>query len=70
MGFGCIQVLLDGIVWLPYLVDKIVEVATNGNKPILIDKKLSEGPDANQRGKRCIPLFLAFQVFLNNCFFL
>ena len=68
MGFCWIQVLSDGTVWLPYLVEKIVEVATNGSKPILIKKKLIEGPDANQWGKRWIPLFLAFQVFLNNFF--
>jgi hypothetical protein len=45
-----------------------VEVEKNGSKPILIKKKLIEGPDANQWGKRWIPLFLAFQVFLNNFF--
>lgn len=57
------KVLSDGTVWLPYLVEKIVEVATNGSKPILIDKKLIEGPDANQWGKRWIPLFLLLQYF-------
>ncbi|KAH9300495.1 hypothetical protein KI387_012078, partial [Taxus chinensis] len=55
------KVLPDNTVWLPNLVRNIVEVATNDGKSIVIDKKLIEGPDANQRGKRWIPVILLFQ---------
>jgi hypothetical protein len=34
----------------------------NGCKSISVDKKLIEGPNPNERGKRYIPLILAFQV--------
>ncbi|XP_057841157.2 translocase of chloroplast 34, chloroplastic [Cryptomeria japonica] len=57
------KILPDGTVWLPNLVKNIVEVATNDGKSIVIDKKLIDGPDANQRGKRWIPAVLLFQYF-------
>lgn len=56
------QILLNGIAWIPNLVKMIVEVALNEGRGILVDKKLIEGPNPNQRGKRFIPLILAFQV--------
>ncbi|XP_058184141.1 translocase of chloroplast 34-like isoform X1 [Rhododendron vialii] len=56
------KILLNGIAWIPNLVKKIVEVALNEGRGILVDKKLIEGPNPNQRGKRFIPLILAFQV--------
>lgn len=58
----CWQILPDGTVWLPNLVEKIVEVATGPTKSLLVDKKLIEGPNANQRGKIWIPLLVLFQV--------
>lgn len=56
------QILPDSTVWLPNLVEKIVEVATGPTKSLLIDKKLIEGPNANQRHKIWIPLLLLAQV--------
>lgn len=56
------QILLNGIAWIPDLVKMIAEVALNEGRGILVDKKLIEGPNPNQRGKRFIPLILAFQV--------
>ncbi|GAU33311.1 hypothetical protein TSUD_165760, partial [Trifolium subterraneum] len=55
------KVLPNGIAWIPNLVKTIVEVAMNGCKSITVDKKLIEGPNPNERGKRYIPLILAFQ---------
>uniref|UniRef100_A0A0C9S5A8 TSA: Wollemia nobilis Ref_Wollemi_Transcript_13037_1762 transcribed RNA sequence n=1 Tax=Wollemia nobilis TaxID=56998 RepID=A0A0C9S5A8_9CONI len=55
------KILPDDTVWIPNLVKNIVEVATNGSKPVLIDKKLIEGTDPNQMGKLLIPLVLFLQ---------
>ncbi|KAK6156028.1 hypothetical protein DH2020_010276 [Rehmannia glutinosa] len=41
----------------------ITDIALNGHSGILVDKKLIEGPNANDRGKLFIPLILAFQYF-------
>ncbi|CAM6096423.1 unnamed protein product [Calypogeia fissa] len=57
------KILPDGTVWLPNLVEKIVEVATGPTESLLVDKKLIEGPNANQRGKIWIPLLILFQYF-------
>ncbi|XP_045797154.1 translocase of chloroplast 34-like [Trifolium pratense] len=57
------KVLPNGIAWIPNLVKTIIEVAMNGCKSISVDKKLIEGPNPNDRGKRYIPLILAFQYF-------
>lgn len=40
----------------------ITDVVLNGSKAILVDKKLIEGPNPNERGKLFIPFILAFQV--------
>lgn len=51
------------------MVKEIIGVATNGNKSIVVDKKLLEGSESNDRGKVFIPLILGVQVkvlgFLN-----
>ncbi|CAJ2671893.1 unnamed protein product [Trifolium pratense] len=57
------QVLPNGIAWIPHLVQTITEVALNKNESILVDKKLIEGPNPNQRGKLWIPLIFAAQFF-------
>lgn len=56
------QILPNGIAWIPNLVETITEVVLSGGKSILVDKKLIEGPNPNERGKIFIPLILAFQV--------
>lgn len=43
-------------------MDHIVEVATNDNKSIVVDKKLIDGPNPNDRGKWWIPLVMLGQV--------
>ncbi|WJX78034.1 Translocase of chloroplast [Trifolium repens] len=58
------KVLPNGIAWIPHLVQTITEVALNKNESILVDKKLIEGPNPNQRGKLWIPLIFAAQFFL------
>jgi hypothetical protein len=50
------QILPNGTVWLPALVERIVEVATGPTSSIFVDKKLIDGPNANERGKWWIPL--------------
>ncbi|MCH93758.1 translocase of chloroplast 34-like, partial [Trifolium medium] len=55
------KVLPNGIAWIPHLVQTITEVALNKNESILVDKKLIEGPNPNQRGKLWIPLIFAAQ---------
>ncbi|KAJ4974875.1 hypothetical protein NE237_008049 [Protea cynaroides] len=55
------KVLPNGIAWIPNLVKTITDVVSNGSKAILVDKKLIEGPNPNDRGKLWIPLILAFQ---------
>ncbi|XP_051122926.1 translocase of chloroplast 34 isoform X2 [Andrographis paniculata] len=57
------KVLPSGTAWIPSLVNTITDVALNGKPGILVDKKLIEGPNANDRGKIYIPLILAFQYF-------
>lgn len=58
------KVLPDGTVWLPKLVEHIVEIATSSVQPVVIDKKLIEGPNANKRGKIFIPIILMLQYLL------
>lgn len=57
------KILPTGTPWIPSLVQTITEVAINGKRSILIDQKLIEGPNANDRGKLYIPLILAIQYF-------
>ncbi|KAF4403256.1 hypothetical protein G4B88_028027 [Cannabis sativa] len=57
------KILPTGTPWISHLVQIITEVALNGSKSIVVDKKLIEGPNPNDRGKILIPIFLAFQYF-------
>ncbi|XP_052180326.1 translocase of chloroplast 34 [Diospyros lotus] len=57
------KIIPNGIAWIPNLVETITSVVSNGSKGILIDKKLIEGPNPNERGKILIPFILAFQYF-------
>lgn len=58
------KILPDGTVWLPKLVERIVDMATSSVPPVVIDKKLIEGPDANKRGKIYVPIILLVQYLL------
>jgi len=58
------KILPNGTIWLPTLVDHIVEAATSDNKSIVVDKKLIDGPNPNERGKWWIPLVMLGQYFL------
>lgn len=60
------QILPNGVAWIPNLVKTITEVVSNGSKSILVDKKLIDGPNPNEKGKWLIPLIAAFQVRLRN----
>ncbi|XP_073282360.1 translocase of chloroplast 34-like isoform X1 [Primulina huaijiensis] len=55
------KILPTGSPWIPNLVHMITDMALNGKDGILVDKKLIEGPNANDRGKIFIPVILAFQ---------
>lgn len=58
------KLLPDGTVWLPHLVERIVDVVSGDGKSLHVDQRLIEGPNANQRGKFWIPLILAAQFFI------
>ncbi|KAG8381013.1 hypothetical protein BUALT_Bualt06G0076600 [Buddleja alternifolia] len=60
------KILPTGTPWIPNLVHTITDVALNGKSGILIDQKLIEGPNANDRGKIFIPLILAFQRWIKD----
>ncbi|XP_020551045.1 uncharacterized protein LOC110012318 isoform X1 [Sesamum indicum] len=57
------KILPTGTPWIPNLVHIITDVSLNGKSGILVDQKLIEGPNANDRGKVFIPLILALQYF-------
>ncbi|KAI3458402.1 hypothetical protein Pfo_015065 [Paulownia fortunei] len=57
------KILPTGTPWIPNLVHTITDIALNGKGSILVDQKLIEGPNANDKGKLFIPLILAFQYF-------
>lgn len=57
------KILPTGTPWIPNLVQIIADVALNRGKGILVDRKLIEGPNPNDRGKLLIPLILAFEYF-------
>ncbi|XP_075638054.1 translocase of chloroplast 34-like [Castanea sativa] len=57
------KVLPNGTAWIPHLVKTITEVVLNGSHSIVVDKKLIEGPNPNERGKFLIPLIFALQYF-------
>lgn len=58
------KILPGGLVWLPKLVEQVVEIAVSSIQPVVIDQKLIEGPNANQRGKIFIPIVLMLQFLL------
>ncbi|KAG5558201.1 hypothetical protein RHGRI_008206 [Rhododendron griersonianum] len=58
------KIVPNGTAWIPNLVKTVADVVGNGSKGILVDKKLIEGPNPNQRGKLLIPIILAIQYFL------
>ncbi|KDP28380.1 hypothetical protein JCGZ_14151 [Jatropha curcas] len=55
------KILPNGDAWIPILVKEIIGVATNGNKSVVVDKKLIDGSESNDRGKMLIPLILGVQ---------
>ncbi|KAF6163710.1 hypothetical protein GIB67_036170 [Kingdonia uniflora] len=55
------KILPNGTSWIPSLVETITNVASNGSKSILVDKKLIDGPNPNERHKLLIPVILALQ---------
>ncbi|KAF5177487.1 Translocase of chloroplast [Thalictrum thalictroides] len=57
------KILPNGVAWIPNLVEIITKVVSNGSKAIVVDKKLIEGPNPNEKHKFLIPLLLAFQYF-------
>ncbi|GER50860.1 translocon at the outer envelope membrane ofchloroplasts 34 [Striga asiatica] len=57
------KVLPNGTPWIPNILSTITDIALNGKRGILIDQKLIDGPNANDRGRVFIPLILAFQYF-------
>ncbi|KAF5795115.1 putative small monomeric GTPase [Helianthus annuus] len=57
------KILPNDTVWIPSIVETITNIATNESKSIVVDQKLIDGPNANERGKVFIPLILAFQYF-------
>ncbi|KAL3521348.1 hypothetical protein ACH5RR_019497 [Cinchona calisaya] len=57
------KILPDGTAWIPNLIKTITDVVLRGGKGILVDKKLIEGSNPNDKGKLLIPLIAAFQYF-------
>lgn len=57
------KILPNGTAWIPNLVQTIADIVLTGSRGIVVDQKLIEGPNANQRGKLFIPLILAFQYY-------
>ncbi|KAF8379851.1 hypothetical protein HHK36_029300 [Tetracentron sinense] len=57
------KILPNGTAWIPNLMEIITDVVSNGSKAIVVDQKLIEGPNPNDRGKFLIPFILAFQYF-------
>jgi hypothetical protein len=55
------KILPNGTAWIPNLVQTIADIVLKESKGILVDQKLIEGPNANNRGKIFIPLILYFQ---------
>ncbi|PWA76563.1 translocase of chloroplast 34 [Artemisia annua] len=57
------KILPNGTAWIPSIVETITKVALTETKGIVVDQKLIDGPDPNDKWKLFIPLILAFQVF-------
>lgn len=55
------KILPNGMAWIPSLVGTIIDTVLSGGKSILVDKKLVDGPNPNEKHKIFIPLILAFQ---------
>ncbi|XP_038683173.1 translocase of chloroplast 33, chloroplastic-like isoform X2 [Tripterygium wilfordii] len=58
------KILPNDVAWIPNLVKVITDVATNGKNSIIVDKKLVEGSDSNDKGKMFIPLILGVQFLV------
>ncbi|XP_027110536.2 translocase of chloroplast 34 [Coffea arabica] len=57
------KVLPNGTAWIPNLIKTITDVVLSGGRSIVVDRKLIEGPNPNDKGKLVIPLIAAFQYF-------
>lgn len=57
------KILPDGTVWTSKLFGAIADVATGRGVPLLVDKKILDGPNHNGWGKILIPVLLALQYF-------
>ncbi|OIT03042.1 PREDICTED: translocase of chloroplast 34, chloroplastic-like [Nicotiana attenuata] len=57
------KILPNGTAWIPNLVQTMIDVVSTDSKGILVDQKLMEGPNPNNKGKVLIPFILAFQYF-------
>ncbi|XP_016485793.1 translocase of chloroplast 34 [Nicotiana tabacum] len=57
------KILPNGTAWIPNLVQTMIDVVSSDSKGILVDQKLIEGPNPNNKGKVLIPFILAFQYF-------
>ncbi|CAH1441439.1 unnamed protein product [Lactuca virosa] len=57
------KILPNGSAWIPSIVETITEVSLTESKSILVDQKLIDGPNPNERGKLFIPFIIAFQYF-------
>ncbi|KAL7146643.1 hypothetical protein ABFS83_06G055600 [Erythranthe nasuta] len=55
------KILPIGTPWIPNLIQTVSEIVLNGQKGIVVDQRLIEGSNANDRGKLFIPLILAFE---------
>ncbi|KAH9606415.1 hypothetical protein KSS87_015058 [Heliosperma pusillum] len=58
------KVLPDGVAWIPNLFKVVIDIVSNGSSAILVNKRLIERPDPNQRGKYWMPVILAAQFLL------
>ncbi|CDP13866.1 unnamed protein product [Coffea canephora] len=57
------KILPNGTAWIPNLIKTITDVVLRGGRSIVVDRKLIEGPNPNDKGKLVIPLIAAFQYF-------
>ncbi|KAF3682026.1 Translocase of chloroplast 34, chloroplastic [Capsicum annuum] len=55
------KILPNGTAWIPSLLQTITDVVLSESNGILVDQKLIEGPNPNNKGKLLIPLISAFQ---------
>ncbi|KAM3281933.1 translocase of chloroplast 34, chloroplastic [Capsicum chacoense] len=55
------KILPNGTAWIPSLLQTITDVVLSESNGILVDQKLIEGPNPNNKGKLLIPLIAAFQ---------